>query len=220
MRGVFISGTDTGIGKTTLAACLLRKYGTAKNLLYWKPVQTGIPDGDDTRIVRRMSGLRDGNFLDFGIRLKRPLSPHHAAALENKALKPGLLLESLGRMRLSGSALVIEGAGGLLVPLNGRVMMADFIRQTGLPLILAARSTLGTINHTLLTLEAARARRIPVAGVVLIGPRNPGNKASIEKYGRTKVLEEIPWLKSRTVKEFSSYAEKKFDSRGLLGRLL
>lgn len=220
MRGVFIAGTDTGIGKTTLAACLLRRYGTAKALLYWKPIQTGTADEDDTRTVRRLSGLADGNVLEFGIRLRRPLSPHHAAALEKRVLRPGLLLDSLRRRGIAGSTFVIEGAGGLLVPLNGRVLMADFIRRTGLPVVLAARSALGTINHTLLSLEAARARRIPVAGVVMIGPRNPGNKASIEKYGKTKVLEEIPRLESRTSRELRAYAERRFDSRGLLGRLL
>ena len=219
MRGIFITGTDTGIGKTALAACLLRKYGATKDLLYWKPIQTGITDDDDTRTVRRLSGLPDGNFLDFGIRLKQPLSPHHAAALEKKTLRPGLLFERLRRLKLEDPVFVIEGAGGLLVPLNGRAMMSDFIRRTGLPVVLAARSALGTINHTLLSLEAARARRIPVAGVVMIGPLNPGNKASIEKYGGTKVLEEIPWLESRALRAFSVYAERRFDSRGFLGRL-
>ena len=143
MRGLFVTGTDTNVGKTVLSAALMLRYPEA---CYWKPIQTG-PDSDTAEVLR-VSG---GKVFDEGVRHPDPVSPHHA--------RPPIDLQSLLRRRNSdGAVYVVEGAGGVLVPVNESQNMADFMLLLGLPVIVAARSTLGTINHTLLTLEALRER--------------------------------------------------------------
>jgi dethiobiotin synthase len=179
VRGVFVTGTDTGVGKTVLSAALMLRYPDAT---YWKPIQTG--SDDDTAEVRRLSG---GRVIDQGIRLPDPVSPHLAAQRAGLVIN----LDALPS-RESSRAVIVEGAGGVLVPVNDSHLMADFMVKLGLPIIVAARSTLGTINHTLLTLEALRARSLKIAGVVMIGDRNPDNRAAIERYGQVPVLAEMP----------------------------
>jgi dethiobiotin synthetase len=134
--------------------------------------------------VRRLSG---GRVIDQGIRLPDPVSPHLAAQRAGLVIN----LDALPS-RESSRAVIVEGAGGVLVPVNDSHLMADFMVKLGLPIIVAARSTLGTINHTLLTLEALRARSLKIAGVVMIGDRNPDNRAAIERYGQVPVLAEMP----------------------------
>ncbi len=205
--GFFITGTDTGVGKTVLAACWMRKFGKGGDLLYWKPVQTGTDD--DTATVRKLSGLPASCFLDEGARLERPLSPDQAAPLEGRRLSVSSLLRPLKGVE-KGRSLLVEGAGGLLVPLNGQELMADLAARLGLPLLIAARSGLGTLNHTLLTLEAARKRGLRVAGVVLIGPANPANRRSIERHGRARVIAELPVLKPFGPSALRSFADRRF----------
>ena len=177
MRGVFVTGTDTGVGKTVLSAALMLRYPDAT---YWKPIQTG--SDDDTAEVRRLSG---GRVIDKGIRLPDPVSPHLAAQ------RAGVTID-LNRLIPPSGLCVVEGAGGVLVPVNESQLMADFMVKLGLPILIATRSTLGTINHTLLTLEALRARSLKIAGVVMIGDRNSDNLAAIEYYGKVPVLTEMP----------------------------
>lgn len=182
-RGVFVTGTDTDVGKTVVAACLARAMGAD----YWKPVQTGvsIDPGDTATVATLVPGLRTHPpIYVFG----EPLSPHAAAALEGAEVR----MEPIA-LPETDRPLVIEGAGGVLVPLNDRDLMTDLIERLGLPVVVVARSTLGTINHTLMTLEILRARGIEVLGVVMNGPSSPGNREAIEHYGRTKVLADIPW---------------------------
>lgn len=177
MRGLFVTGTDTGIGKTVLSAALMLRYPEAR---YWKPIQTGTDD--DTAEVRRLSG---GRVIDEGIRLPDPVSPHLAARLA------GMTIE-LPSLDSDGAIYIVEGAGGVLVPVNDSQTMVDLMVRVGLPVIVAARSTLGTINHTLLTIEALRARGLRVAGVVMIGDLNADNRAAIEHYGKVAVVAEMP----------------------------
>jgi len=177
VRGVFVTGTDTGVGKTVLSAALMLRYPDAT---YWKPIQTG--SDDDTAEVRRLSG---GRVIDKGIRLPDPVSPHLAAQ------RAGVTID-LNRLIPPSGLCVVEGAGGVLVPVNESQLMADFMVKLGLPILIATRSTLGTINHTLLTLEALRARSLKIAGVVMIGDRNSDNLAAIEYYGKVPVLAEMP----------------------------
>ena len=180
MRGLFVTGTDTGIGKTVLSAALMLRFPDA---CYWKPIQTGTDD--DTAEVRRLSG---GRVHDKGVRLPDPVSPHLAARGAGQIID----LEMLRPSPASDRGVIVEGAGGVLVPLNDSQTMADLMVLLGLPVIVAARTTLGTINHTLLTLEALRARALRVAGVVLIGDRNSDNREAIEQYGRVRVVAEMP----------------------------
>ena len=183
-RGVFVTGTDTGIGKTLVSACLVRAWDAA----YWKPVQTGAagPDSDDTATVARLTGM---SLVPPRHTLQAPLSPAAAAAAEGVRLA----LEDFA-LPAAARPLVVEGAGGVLVPLSDRHLMTDLMARLGLPVVVVARSTLGTINHSLLTLEALRARGLAVVGVILNGPPDAGNRAAIESHGRVRVVAEIPLL--------------------------
>ncbi len=174
VRGVFVTGTDTGIGKTTYCARLVERHPEA---VYWKPVQTGWPEDDDTRTVGARRSLP-------GIRLRDPVSPHLAAEREGLSLDEILVPVS----GFSGT-LVVEGAGGLLVPLAPGLLQVDLVRAVGLPVVVVARDRLGTINHTLLTLEALRARGVEVRGVALLG--GEANRRAIETYGRVAVLDDV-----------------------------
>lgn len=192
MRGLFVTGTDTGVGKTVLSAALLLRYPDA---CYWKPIQTG-PD-DDTAEVRRLSG---GRVLDEGIRLPDPVSPHLAARRAGMSI-------ALPNRDSDGAVYIVEGAGGALVPVNDSQTMADLMVLLGLPVIVAARTTLGTINHTLLTIEALRARSLKIAGVVTIGDVDPDNRAAIEQYGCVTVLAEMPRFNPLTPESLRRWAK-------------
>jgi dethiobiotin synthase len=181
----FVTGTDTDVGKTVVAAWLMLRLGAD----YWKPVQAGREGGTDRERVQALTGLPAQRFHPSAYELREPLSPHEAARREG--IRIGLdRLEPPQTSR----PLVIEGAGGLLVPLNDEVVVVDLIARLGAPVILVARSTLGTINHTLLSLEALRRRDIPVAGVVINGPVVPHNRSALEFYGRLPIIAEIPPL--------------------------
>jgi dethiobiotin synthetase len=192
VRGLFVTGTDTGVGKTVLSAALMLRYPEA---CYWKPIQTG-PD-DDTAEVRRLSG---GQVVQEGIRLPDPVSPHLAARLA------GVTIELPSRDS-DGAVYIVEGAGGVLVPVNDSQTMIDLMVLLSLPVIVAARTMLGTINHTLLTIEALRARALRVAGVVMIGDRNADNRAAIEHYGKVVVVGEMPRFDPLTRASLRTWAE-------------
>jgi malonyl-CoA O-methyltransferase len=186
--GVFVTGTDTGVGKTVVAACLARAWRAG----YWKPVQTGAAaadddTNDDTNTVVALAALSAEHVYAPTYVLRAPLSPHAAAELEGVRITMDAITPPP-----TAHPLVVEGAGGLFVPLNDRDFMIDLMAKLALPVLLVARSTLGTINHTLLSLAALRSRRLPIAGVVLNGPPNAGNRAAIERFGRVRVLAELP----------------------------
>ena len=192
MRGLFVTGTDTGVGKTVLSAALMLRYPEAR---YWKPIQTG-PDDDSTE-VGRLSG---GQVLDEGIRLPDPVSPHLAARLA------GMTIEIPSRAT-DGAVYIVEGAGGVLVPLNDTQTMVDLMARFGLPVVVAARTSLGTINHTLLTVEVLRARGLQVAGVAMIGTGNADNRAAIEHYGNVAVIAEMPHFDPLTPEVLRRWAD-------------
>jgi malonyl-CoA O-methyltransferase len=184
VTGVFVTGTDTGVGKTIAAACLARAWQAG----YWKPVQTGLATGDDdTETVAALAGLPAERVVAPVYSLQAPLSPHAAAELEGVRI----VMDAIALPRMA-HPLVVEGAGGVYVPLNDRDFMIDLMAKLALPVLLVARSTLGTINHTLLSLAALRSRRLPIAGVILDGPPNAGNRAAIEGFGQVRVLAELP----------------------------
>ncbi|HLI85368.1 MAG TPA: dethiobiotin synthase [Bryobacteraceae bacterium] len=218
MRGLFVTGTDTGVGKTVLSAALLGRYRDSAPLRYWKPVQTGIEQDDDTAEVRRL-GAREEELCELGLRLANPVSPHLAAARAGIRISVDGLLAMLPPDK-EESRWIVEGAGGALVPLNGSELMIDLMRALGLAVVVAARSGLGTINHTLLTLEALRARSQPVGGVVLVGKHNADNCAAIEKYGQTPVLGELPILQPLDAAALGAWARTGLDARGRLAEFL
>jgi dethiobiotin synthetase len=174
------------------AAALLCRWRVEREggLRYWKPIQTGIEQDDDTGEVRRLSGCAPGEVLDQGVRLRHPVSPHLAARLSGERIDLDAVVAVFAQQPAS-TCWIVEGAGGVLVPVNESDLMADLMVRLGLPVVVVARSSLGTINHTLLTIEALRARSIGVAGVIMIGPPNPDNREAIEHYGRVRVVGEM-----------------------------
>lgn len=177
----FITGTDTDIGKSVIASWLC--IHTSAD--YWKPIQTGSIQGTDSDYVRQ---LAHANIHPEAYVFKAPSSPHIAAEMENCHIDINYIhLPKINK-------LIVEGAGGVLVPINKSVLMIDLIKQLQLPVIVVARSGLGTINHTCLTLEALQMRNIKITGVIMNGELNANNQAAIEYYGNTKVLAEIPKL--------------------------
>lgn len=168
IMAVFITGTDTNVGKTITSGLLLKKYSKLlPDIRYWKPIQTGYPPDDDSKIVQNISGVSD-NFILQGIKFKYPYSPHYAAELENAIIDIHNLKiqfkEYSQRYRL-----IIEGAGGIYVPLTRNYFWIDWIHELQLPVLIVARSTLGTINHTLLTIQALKNRNITIIGIFFCG---------------------------------------------------
>ena len=159
-RHFFITGTDTGVGKTTLSALLC----AALDAVYWKPIQTGTLEGSDRVTVMRLAGIGTDRTLEEVYKFVPPVSPDLAARWAGVEID---LARISAPTSLMNDWLIVEGAGGVLVPINAKQFMLDMMVKFKLPVILAARSGLGTINHTLLTLEAARSRGLTVAGVVL-----------------------------------------------------
>jgi malonyl-ACP O-methyltransferase BioC/dethiobiotin synthase len=184
--GVFVTGTDTGIGKTLVSAVLAHAWGAD----YWKPLQTGVAqEPGDTETVARLAQLAPARLHPPAYVLQAPLSPWAAAPLEGVTLDADVLA-----LPATVAPLVVEGAGGLHVPITDTFMMIDLVARLGLPVVLAARSGLGTINHTLLSLEALRSRGIAVLGVIMCGPPSASNRQAIEQFGKVRVLAEFPQL--------------------------
>ena len=188
MRGVFVTGTDTGVGKTVVSAALVAAHGAVP----FKPVVTGLdePGPWDHEILGAAAGLAPERVAPH--RYGPAVSPHLAADLAREALDLGELVAA-ARAAAGDGVAVVEGVGGLLVPLTAHHSVRDFAVALGLPLVVVARPGLGTINHTLLTLEAARAARLQVASVVLTPwPDAPSvmersNRATIEQLGEIEV---------------------------------
>jgi dethiobiotin synthase len=226
-RGIFVTGTDTCVGKTVVSAALMLRYRAEAPLRYWKPVQTGIEQGDDSAEVARLASLpaRKGpaygyeEILACGVRLPRPVSPHLAARLSGRAIAIQPLVDVLGAQP-SDARWIVEGAGGALVPLNDRETMADLMIALALPVLVVARSTLGTINHTWLTIEALRRRELAVAGVVMVGPPDDENRAAIERYGETSVVATMPRFDPLTSDRLASWVSTGLDPDGRLLELL
>lgn len=185
MSAIVVSGTDTGIGKTVFSAGLAGFL----DAFYWKPVQSGLEEETDSEAVARLSGLTADRILPEAYRLKTPASPHLAAALDGVTIDVDRLAPPA-----TGRPLVIEGAGGLMVPLTERTLTIDVFARWGLPLVLCARSGLGTINHTLLSLEALKRRGVPVLGVALLGEPHAENARIIAELGEVPVLGPLPAL--------------------------
>lgn len=186
MTEVFIvSGTDTGIGKTVFAAALT----SALKGYYWKPVQAGLSGETDARIVARLSGAHPDHILPEAYRLALAASPHLAAEREGIAISA----ECLAVPNVSGP-LIIEGAGGLLVPLSRELLQIDLFSSWKAPVILCASTRLGTINHTLLSVEALKRRGIAILGIAFLGDENADSERTISEMGSVRRLGRLPLL--------------------------
>lgn len=212
-KGIFITGTDTGVGKTTVAVGLvhmLKERGLDVGVM--KPVATGARQGhsqlrqqggkkvsEDARLLMEAANSQDPYELINPVCLSTPAAPSVAAQEEGVSIELKHIWEAFKTLKSRHQFLVVEGIGGLLVPINGNILVADIARKMALPLVIVARASLGTINHTLLTIEAARKRRLKVAGVVLNSPDSQGalkqrdsNKEEIERLSGIPVLGVIP----------------------------
>jgi dethiobiotin synthetase len=203
-RAFFVTGTDTGVGKTLVCAVLMKGLPAA----YWKPIQSGVEETTDTDWLRKATALPDSHFLPEAYRLTRPLSPHAAAEIDGvRICLDDLHLPESNQFR----HLIVEGAGGVMAPLNAHQFIKDLIDRLNLPVLLVARSALGTINHTLLSLQCLRQAGIDVLGVVMNGPNNGINRRAIEFYGGIKVLAEIDMLPKITPQTLSEAFVKYFN---------
>lgn len=184
-RALFIAGTDTDVGKTLVSSLLMRQYGPENPLLhYWKPVQTGSPPDDDGMRVDATAGLHRAL---PGEQFREPLSPHLAAELEGKQIQLASLLSRLEVLRAEHD-LIVEGAGGLCVPLNRKTMWVDFLVEAALPVLLVGRTSIGTINHTLLSVDELRHHGIEIAGLAFCGPAAPDNLRTIAEFTSLPVI--------------------------------
>lgn len=183
---IIVTGTDTGIGKTVFAAALAGALGAH----YWKPVQAGIEEeSTDAQRVAHLSGLPRAQVLDEAYRLATPCSPHLAAEIDGVRIDPALLA-----LPEVDGPLVVEGAGGVLVPISRSETYADQFARWGAPVVLVARTQLGTINHTLLSIEALRARGMPILGVAFVGEPVEDSEATICAMGGVQRLGRLPRL--------------------------
>ncbi len=196
MRGVFVTGTGTEVGKTVVAAVTARTLlGTGRTVAVFKPAVTGLddPGESDHALLRRAADSEQGDEEIASYRYGPPASPHLAAAEAGEEIEPGRLLISARAAAAGADALVCEGVGGLLVPLTANYLVRDFAVDLELPVVIAAPPGLGTINHTLLTLEAARSAGLQVEAVVFTPwPEEPSaiersNHKTVETLGEVRV---------------------------------
>ena len=193
----FVTGIGTEVGKTVVSAVLARALGAD----YWKPVQSGDLDFTDTDKVRQWAGLTEKRIHPEAYRLQLPMSPHASAAADGVRIE----LEHF-QLPETQNALIVEGAGGLMVPLNDQDCMIDLIGRLGLPVVLVSRNYLGSINHTLLSVEALRARNIPIAGLVINGDQVLTTESIITKMSGLKIWFRIPVLPQITAETIAQLA--------------
>jgi len=219
---LFVTGTGTNVGKTLFSALFLAKYAKDYGYRYWKPIQTCSSEGTDTDTIQRKTGLSPEFFHPSFAVWKHPSSPHFASSLESAQLDLPRLHQEFQVIQRTKN--LIEGAGGIMVPLDESTLTIQFLQKRGIPCLVVASSELGTINHTLLTLEAMQARLLPVLGVYLLGRDTEirkDNARCIEKWSGLPVLGYTPFPNlDFPPQEFVQFAVENFDSKGELISLL
>lgn len=187
MQSYFITGTDTNVGKTVVTACLATLFKSrGEDVGVMKPIESGVdPEcsssaNSDAKFLMEVSGVQDALEDVCPYRLKTPASPYQAARIEEKELDPEKILERFRALQSKHSMMLVEGVGGLLVPITRRYNVTDLALQMNLPLIIVSRIQVGTLNHTLLTINAARQHGLKVAGVIL-NPVHEGELDNIEE---------------------------------------
>jgi dethiobiotin synthetase len=201
-RRFVVVGTDTGVGKTVIAAALADALGA----FYWKPVQAGLDGETDSRTVARLAGLPPHRILPEAWRLAMPASPHIAARREGVEIDP----QRLTPPDCEGP-LIVETAGGVMTPLTDRVATIDVLARWGFPVVLVARTALGTINHSLLTIEALRRRGVPLVGVAFVGEADAAAQETIARMGGTRALGRLPPLAPLTRETLRAAFAARFD---------
>ncbi len=180
---LIVCGTDTDIGKTIVSSLLVQGLDAT----YWKPIQSGLEDGGDTKTICKLLQLPPERSLPEKYKFKAAVSPHWAAEKENRIIDPKKL-----NLPLINKPLIIETAGGVLVPLTRNYLQIDLLKKWMIPVILVARSGLGTLNHTLLSIEALKNRGIPILGIILNGELHPDNPKTLEEFGKVPIIAQLP----------------------------
>ncbi len=198
-QNIFVTGIDTGVGKTVVSAIICK----ALSIDYWKPIQSGSLDASDTLQVKRLVGAYAGRMHPEAYALKHALSPHAAAALEQTSIQ-------LSEIHLppSDNNLLIEGAGGVMVPLNKQHLMIDLIKQLEASVIVVSKNYLGSINHTLLTLSSLKQANIPVLGILYVGAENIASEAAVSNFSGVKIIGHVDWNYEITPEFIDKQAEK------------
>ena len=186
MTVLIVTGTDTGVGKTVVSAMLT----LVLDAHYWKPIQSGLARDTDTQTIASLTGVPPERLLPEHYRLRQPLSPHRAAELDGIEID----WQAIELPAVSSGKLIIEGAGGVLVPLTRSALQIELFARWNAPVLVVARTALGTINHTLLTLEALNRRSIPVQGIVFVGDRIPDTEKTIAEFSGAPILGRVPML--------------------------
>jgi dethiobiotin synthetase len=187
----FVTGTDTNVGKTIVSTILCNSLKAS----YFKPIQSGISEGIDSDIIKKFTSSK---IIPETYKLIQPLSPHLAAKHDNIDI-------DIDKIDLpKEEKLIVEGAGGLMVPINQKYMMIDLIKKLNIPVILVARTTLGTINHTLMSVKILRNYNIRIHGIVLNGKKMIDIKESIEFYSGVKIIYELEYVEEISKKWITS----------------
>lgn len=205
---LIIAGTDTNIGKTIFAAMLTKALGGT----YFKPIQAGLAEETDTETVQRLTGLGDHHILPELYRLNTPASPHIAAKID------GLNIETqrLVLPDIANNPLIVETAGGLLVPLTRKILQIEVIKSWNSPVILCARTSLGTINHTLLSVKALEAHNIPLLGIAFIGDETEDSERTIIEFSGAKRLGRLGILPELSAQTLEAAFEASFNSQDFI----
>jgi len=202
----FVTGTDTGVGKTAVSAVLC----AALNAIYWKPIQTGSREGTDRNTLMRLAQLPRTRTLPEIYVFSPPVSPHLAARMAGRQIE----FRKIKAPEIpANEKLIVEGAGGALVPVNRTQLMTDLMRHLGFPVLLVSRTSLGTINHTLLSIAALHAAGLEIRGVILVGEPNTDNRKAIEHYGDVAVIGWLPFLKKLDRRALLAAYKKHFDRK-------
>ena len=180
-----ICGTDTDVGKTLISSFFVRGLKS----FYWKPIQSGIETETDSQSILRLSGIKKEKILKEAYIFEKPVSPHWAAEIDGKKIDINLL----NLPKIDGS-IVIETAGGLMVPITRNFLQIDQIRKWNLPVIIVCRSSLGTLNHTLLTIEALKKRNIKILGLIINGEKHLDNPKTLREFSNLPIIAEFPRL--------------------------
>lgn len=192
MHQYIIAGIDTEIGKTVISAIVTE----ALQADYWKPVQSGDLHHTDTNKVQALVSNTQSKFHPEAYRLETPMSPHASADIDGVTIEPDKL-----KLPQTDNHLVVELAGGLMVPLTKDLLMIHMLKQWDLPVILVSKYYLGSINHTLLSIDMLKAHNIPIKGIIFNGETNPTSKEAILHYSKVPLLGEIPWMEGDLTKE-------------------
>lgn len=194
-RSFVITGTDTDVGKTVVAAGLVAALDAA----YWKPVQAGLAEGTDSETVAALADVGSDRIIPEAYRLRTPCSPHEAARIDGVLIDRSRLVLPSSRL-----GLIVEGAGGTMVPINDDDLMLDLFTDWALPVILVARTALGTINHSLLSVAALRSRGLTIAGIVFVGEENGASETAIKSLGKVLHLGRLPRLEPLTARTLAT----------------